>query len=157
LSSQSFEILSSADFFRAFLCQVRDYLDQPLSSVKAVICSLFAWHLAEWVWEEHQGSAGRFEGVDDFKKHLQDKCPSLRLMRDIANGTKHCSITRYTPKVKKAKMQEGSFGLSFDRSFGVARLTVQLQNGQTLPFDHEIREVCLFWHRYFSQDLGKCV
>jgi hypothetical protein len=137
---------------------VADYLSDPLSSGKAVICAMFSWHLVDWVHQEYPVVTVKFPKLTDYKLHLKSECKSLSYMQDITNGTKHRSITNYLPSIKKAKEHGGAFQLNaFSNAFDVPCLQLTLTNGIILHFNEEVIKVRDYWNTYFTETLKECV
>ncbi len=156
--SYSFSIQNAVDLLRALNAAVDDYLTAPLSSGKAVICAMFSWHLVDWIHQEYPAVAMSFLTLTDYQSHLKSQCESLPYMQDITNGTKHRTITRYTPAVKKAEEHCGDFSDDFSREdFDVSCLQLPLADGTFAYFDEEVIKVRDYWNTYFTDTLGECV
>lgn len=154
MNSYTFEIKDTVDFFRTFQLLVDDYLKEPLSSVKAVVCAMFAWHLVDWVHQEYPEVSGNFAQLGQFQRALQEQCNSLVFMQDITNGTKHRAITRYEPTVRDAQKEGGAFSpAAFSKGFYVSCLKLTLDDGSVAYFDVEIGKARNFWKAYFKNTL----
>lgn len=151
---QSFDIKNSTDLFKEFRNRIDEYFKEPLSSGNAVICAMFAWHIADWIYQEFSSISSRYNKIKNFQADLKQNCSSLSYMQDIANGTKHKSITFYVPEVKSAEKHGGAFPSDFNKSFDIPRLKLTLQNGNIVYFDEEIVKVREFWKNYFTKTLG---
>lgn len=89
--------------------------------------------------------------LDDFKKELRTRCPSLSLMQDICNGSKHAIITRYIPDVKNTEESPGDFSDDFGKDFNIDELVIELEN-ETLYFSDAIEKVITFWRNYLDNE-----
>jgi hypothetical protein len=155
--SYSFSIQNAVDLLRALNAAVDDYLTDPLSSRKAVICAMFSWHLVDWVHQEYPAVAAKFPKLTDYQLHLKSECKSLSYMQDITTGTKHRTITWYLPAVKKAEEHRGAFSNAFSKAFDVSCLQLTLTDGIFVYFDEEVTKVRDYWNTYFTDTLEECV
>lgn len=67
----SFEITSSIDLLNELSCRVDDYNNNNLSSGKAVVCSIFCWHLVEWIYHEYDDQLSEFKRLRDFQEYVK--------------------------------------------------------------------------------------
>ena len=156
--SYSFGIQNTVDFYRALERHVDDYLKSPLSSEKAVVSAMFSWHLTDWIYNEYPSIASSFNKLGDYVRDLKSQCPSLAFMQDISNGTKHHSITKYVPSVRKTEEHHGAFSDAFQKTaFDVSCLKLTLADGSVVYFDEVITKVRDFWRNYFKNTLGASV
>ncbi|GAI99480.1 unnamed protein product, partial [marine sediment metagenome] len=113
--------------------------------------------LVDWVFGEYEEGKGYFSNLSEFKKNMKEKCKSLAFMQDITNGTKHRSITRYTPTIKDTQRHKGAFSSGFSKAFDVSCLKLIFDDGTAVYFDEEIDKVRTFWEDYFINKLGEIV
>lgn len=146
----SFDIKSSKDFYKKLLDDYAEYKKDRVSSGKALNCAMVSWHLSEWIAnEENPGATDR-----EIKNRVNDfilKCPSLSIMKDIANGTKHFNITKYKPEVDKTHLHHGDFNQDFSRDFNISSLIITMKDGEKKYFEDEIETVVNFWKDYFNE------
>lgn len=157
MTSYSFEIRGATDLMRAFLAAVDQYLAEPLCSMKAVVCAMLAWHLADWIYCDYSAISDSFREPSDFRRYLKSQCGSLSYMQDITNGTKHRSITKYTPAISGTEKHSGAFSSDFSKGFDISCLRIALADGTLVYFDEEIQKVRDFWKSYFSNTLKENV
>jgi len=90
---KSFEIKTAQQYFEELLRPAHaEFLQDALSSRKAIACAIFAWHLRDWIWAGHKNqlrSAHQLKELRQFDRHLFAKCPELELIQEIATGSKH--------------------------------------------------------------------
>ena len=141
MAEHSFGIKSVRDFWREFDVLVSEFLQDDLSSRKGVVCAIFGYHLVDWMDNEGQGPKSNFFAA----------CPSLSILRDITNGTKHCIITKYSPSVSQTGQSLGAFQRNMVQrgAFQTEALTVHV-NGTNLKLSDVIMEVHGFWSSYFA-------
>lgn len=146
----SFEIKSSVDLLNELCRRFDDYNNDSLSSGKAVICSIFCWHLVEWVYNEYSDQLTGFENKTDFIKYVKTACYSLSYIQDVANGSKHRGISRYKPKVRSTERKNGAFSSGFSSGFDISCLRMEIEDGQFVYFHEEIDKALSFLKVYLS-------
>jgi hypothetical protein len=150
-SRLSFNITNSKDFLAKLLEDFEDFKKDDTSSRLAINCAMTAWHLSDWIYFEY-----KFDKVSklfDFQESIKSTCPSLQVMHDITNGSKHFKLTKHQPKVAETKLHGGSFDKSFDRSFDISTLDVEMKDGSKKYFEDELQKVINFWTNYFEETL----
>src|SRR5205085_3430779 len=62
-----------------------------------------AWHMKDWIWhDQHRGEETRNNKEHvAFEAKLFDDCPELAWIRDVADGSKHCGLTRDSVTVRE--------------------------------------------------------
>jgi len=150
----SFDIKTSADLFTAFSESVDACESDLTSASKAVITAILGWSLCDWVYNEFPGIPLVHRKKSDFQTFVKTQCPSLDYLQDIANGTKHRSITMYTPTVVSAEKHGGAFSSAFSNEFDISRLKMTLTDGTVVFFDNEARAARNYWRRFFDRELG---
>ncbi len=85
--------------------------------------------------------------MSDLQGDLGKKCPALRVMRDICNGSKHGGLDRTNnPMIRKTKRYDGAFDADvFSDTFDISVLEVELTNGDKAYFDDLVQEALQFW------------
>ena len=150
MPKMSFNIRSSKDFYKKLLDDYTEYKKDRVSSGRALNCAMVSWHLSEWVANEEMPGAKYSEikeKVNDFIK----KCPSLSIMKDIANGSKHFNITRYEPAIDKTHLHHGDFNADFSHDFDISTLVITMKDGEKKYFEIEIEIVINFWKEFFDE------
>jgi hypothetical protein len=156
MSSLSFDIKTSKDFFKILLEDYKEFDGNRTSSRHALHCAIIAWHMIEWVHKEFESQLSE----DLFKKKIVQQCPSFEIMRDIADGTKHSQLGRKNLLVKETELHRGVFSEVFSREFDTSHLYVILSDGAKIYFEDEIKKVVLFWTEYLKlkpDDMGEVV
>ncbi len=155
--SYSFDIKNSKDLYFELCKTAEEYRNDQLSSGKAVICAILCWHTVEWIYQEFSSLLSQYPKKRDFQDFMKQSCPSLGYMQDIANGSKHCGITLYSPTVKNTERHEGEFSPGFSKSFDISCLKMDLGGGQIVYFDEELEKVQDFIKNYFQVTLNTIV
>jgi len=150
----SFDIKTSADLFVAFNDSVVECQSDLTSTSKAVFAAMLGWSLCDWVYNEFPVVSSKHPKKKDFQAFVKSQCAAMGYLQDIANGTKHRSITMYTPIVVSADKHGGAFSSDFSREFDVSRLKMTLVDGTTIFFDNEASIARDYWRQYFSTNLG---
>jgi len=153
----SFEIKNATELFASTEEQFRDYLEDGLSSRKAVTSAMLCWHIADWVYAESSALHSQFPSLGEFHKHITSLCPSLQVMQDITNGTKHRDLRTPRAGIVKTEPRHGAFSPEFSRAFDRAELTIHLDDGSDTAFDIEFRTALNFWRQFFATELGLTV
>ncbi len=138
--TSSFDITSAADFFRKIVIpQYEDFVQNNSSSRHALLSTIVAYHLYEWV------HSTKFT-IEHFKsKYPQDESLAnvFELARNITNGTKHFK--------SKAKTRTQK-GFSSDFCDGFARpLVVEFPDGYEKSADKFIGKLIAFWRDKLPQ------
>ncbi|EPD5446352.1 hypothetical protein ACSBIA_004860 [Enterobacter hormaechei] len=146
----SFEIRSSVDLFNELSCRVDDYNNDNLSSGKAVVCSIFCWHLVEWIYHEYGDQLTEFKNLKDFNEYVKTSCGSLSFIQDVANGSKHRGINRYKPTVRSTERKNGAFSSGFSNGFDISCLRMEIEGGKFVYFYEEIDKALSFLRFYLN-------
>jgi len=125
----SFGTSSFHDYWTATQKKVAAFLADPLNEELAVECAGKLWHLCDWYYEENKNNL-KYNQLSDLQGDVGNECSSLRVMRDICNGSKHASLERTrTPVIRKTKLHKGAFSSAFSRDFDISGLEVELTDG----------------------------
>ncbi len=145
----SFDIKDTESFFKKLLEEYKEFKKDVLSSRIALNCAMTSWHLIEWVYIEfHSILSPTYPTLTLFTLAIKAQCPSLQIMHDLSNGTKHHTLKNHRPIIKDTKLHEGTFDQSFDRSFDTSSLDIELNDGTQLYFEDEIQKMVAFWTHY---------
>jgi len=151
MNSLSFDIKTTIDFYRKLLEDYREYSLDESSSRLALNCAMTAWHLTDWTYNEYNSQlVSHFPTLSFFQQKIKLLCPSLQIMHDLANGTKHYHLTRHTPIIDDTKLHQGTFDNSFSRAFDITTLDIKLKDGTKVYFEDEIDAVIIFWRHYLQ-------
>ena len=155
MNNLSFDIKTSVDFFNKLREDYGDFCANDTSSRIALNCAMTAWHLTEWVFNEYNSTLlVSFPKLSLYQEHIKTECPSLQIMHDIANGTKHYELKKHVPEVKETKLHKGSYSSSYSRDFDISTLDVEMEDGRKIYFEDEIKSVVHFWKQYFHNTFG---
>lgn len=153
MNKYSFDIKNSKDFFRKLEEHYKEFSTNEVSSRIALNCAMTSWHLSEWIYNEYkETNLSTFSKLFDFHKHIMLECPSLQIMQDLSNGTKHTKITLYVPEVQNTEKHKGTFDYTFDFSFDRSRLNIELSDGSKTDFSIEIKK-CNNYYRTLIEKL----
>ena len=117
------------DFFHK-VCEDYERLAKDIADLGlAMNCILWLYHLHEWVWSrwlkgrfEVTTSLGIHNGRDEFRGWLQQNCPHYSLLRELADGLKHCDLTVRPPQQVKG-FGQGPYGVG---PYGTPYLLIDL-------------------------------
>ncbi len=151
MNDLSFDIKTTEDFFKKLIDDSNDFLKDKTSSRIALNCAMTAWHLTEWSFNEFRSQLpSRFTSLNMWQKELKGQCPSLQIMHDLANGTKHYLLTRHIPVIKETKLHKGVFSSAFSRGFDISTLDIELNDGTKIYFEDELESVITFWKNHLK-------
>lgn len=111
-----FDIATPTDFYGMLVQDFDEYMSEPHSARKAIHCAIIAYHLREWIWKEwltHDIAAQNAIGAhneDAFNAWVNRSCVWFRLLRGLANGTKH-----FTNKAGFQTMRVMAVPFAFDQ------------------------------------------
>jgi hypothetical protein len=148
----SFEVKSAFDLFKKLEFEYIGFLNNKCSSFHAINFALTAWHIIDWLHEEEIKYKSTSVSFNKFRDEIVEKCGSLKIMRDIANGSKHAVISRYTPEVKSSELKLGLFesGLFEEGLFEGDELIIEIENDQKIIFESIASEIIKFWTNFFK-------
>lgn len=149
MGSLNFGRDAAEDKYSSFLLEYKDYMSDDLSTDKAQRVATSAWHLVDWVFENHK-SIHQFNNIGLFRESLYPHCESLKIMHDLANATKHLNVTRPKGDIKDTREYSGTFDSTFDFTFDTSHLEIEKNDGTKLSFVREIMKVKDFWDEYFK-------
>lgn len=148
MSSFGFDNRNSEDFHTKLCEDYAEFMKDTFSSRVAINCAMTAWHLTEWVY--HESFTGTYS-KNAFQTKLKAVCPSLQIMNDIADGTKHWVLSR-THEIDRTGVHDGDFDpADFNDDFDVSRLIITKKDGTVLDFIDELENVMTFWRDFFSR------
>ncbi|WP_136147992.1 hypothetical protein [Escherichia coli] len=146
----SFEITPSIDLLNELSCRVDDYNNNNLSSGKAVVCSIFCWHLVEWIYHEYDDQLSEFKRLRDFQGYVKKAWVSVSFIQAVANGSKHRGINRYKPAVRSTERKNGAFSSGFSNDFDISHLVMEIEDGKFVYFQEEINKALSFLKSYLN-------
>lgn len=149
MGSLNFGKDSAEDKYASFLQDYEEYIDDDLSIVKAQRAATSAWHLVDWVFENHR-TTHHFIDLGHFRESLYPSCESLKIMHDIANAAKHLIVSRQKGDIKNTREHSGVFSSDFSDAFDISYLEIEKNDGTKLSFRREIKKVKEFWDLYFT-------
>ncbi len=128
-----------------------EFCNDRLNEWKANNICTNLWQLSDWIFNNGCTS---FASVCDFRKDLFSKCSDLKVLHDIANASKHFSLTRPKADIKEARKHRGSFNSSFSFAFDISSLDLELDDGTIIHAENMIKKTLDFWKQYFKDELG---
>jgi len=151
MSDLTFDIKTTSDFFKKLTEDYNEFLANKTSSRVALNCAMTAWHLTDWAYNEYNNQlSAQFVKLDMYQQDIKNRCPSMQIMHDLSNGTKHYLLTRHRPIVKRTTLHRGSFNSDFNRDFDISSLDIALIDGTKIYFEDEIQKVVDFWAQYLK-------
>lgn len=152
MSDLSFNIKTSKDFFKKLEEDYLEFYSDKTSSRVALNCAMTSWHLTEWIYNEYNSLlVSDFATLATFQNNIKRQCPSLQIMHDIANGTKHYLLTRHRPIIRDTTLHQGGFSSGFSRDFNISTLDIELYDGTKIYFEDEIKTTIIFWKQYLNE------
>lgn len=150
MNNLTFEIKNSKDFLDKLKKDFKDYLGSDNSSRLAINCAMTSWHLTEWIYHEYNFNK-KFKKDKYYKNHIKELCPSLQIMHDISNGSKHYKLKIHKPIIQATEKKEGPFDNTFDFTFERTMLRIFLPNNKVVIFDDELKKTIKFWENYLNK------
>jgi hypothetical protein len=111
-AQKSFGLRDSRDILEKLTWELQNLFlrrryDIKVCQYHAFNCAVTAWHLTDWLWQDIDSSPelkaklereiGPLKNDQAFQKYVSEECNALRLCQQIANGSKHCRLTRGKP------------------------------------------------------------
>ena len=141
----SFGINSLEKYWEAAQKKAHDFLADDLNESLAIECAQYLWHLCDWYYQERQSEIP-YNQLSDLKGAFGKECQSLRVMRDVCNGSKHAGLDgTNNPVIRKTALHEGAFSAAFSSGFDATMLEAMLVDGTTVAFYEEVRKCLDFW------------
>ena len=140
----------------------RDYLRLAAELADADLAMnaiLSNYHLHEWIWSLVLKSRRPFDlggtiirEKSDWIRWLEANCPHFAVLRDLANGSKHCIPAVYSTG-RIAGFGQGPYGVG---PFGVPYLLLDLGSeldgaSRWLVGSEIVREASEFWDTFFEK------
>ena len=148
-------IATAHDYFEQVVgYNLQQYKAQPTSLPAAfnLASTLFSMH--EWVWdsygsklEQHLGV--KLGGAAALNTHTQSNCPAFKYMRDVANASKHVSLSKASTRVTHIKDTTAIESRWGEPVYGVSKYgrgVVVIDDGGTkVDFERAGDEVYVYW------------
>lgn len=157
--TQSFEIRTARQFLDGLVEEdYKEFCLHPTSSRLAIHCALVCCHLADWVWSGLLDSNKplrllidpSIKDFNSFRAYVEDTCPGMDIIREIANGSKH--FGRKSPIVRDSGLADGAFQPeAFSDAFQVGRLVVETARAATVEFRDCLEAAVTFWRDFFGR------
>lgn len=155
---QSFGIQTAQDFVdNLVLPDLEAFRERSLDPGAAIRVAISVAHLVEWVFEDRNSLDLSRIGVvanparsQDLRNEIEKRCSELRWLRDVSNGSKHCTITKYTPDVTGSAVAE--WGQLSWGEFPADRpvFAISLKQGEYKNYEDVVEEAASFWGQLFS-------
>jgi hypothetical protein len=111
-----------------------------------------AWHITDWCYHEFNSFLNAsYPKLSLFQKSIKSQCPSLQIMHDITNGSKHYLLTMHKPIIKSTDLYNGEFSNEFSNEFDISILEIELKNETKIYFEDEIKKSVHFWLTYLRE------
>lgn len=146
----SFDIRTPKDFYNKLITDFEDYKKSDNSSRIALNCAMTSWHLSDWVYHGFN-IKNSYAKLVNYQQHVKSICPSLQIMHDIANGSKHFKLEFHKPKIQNTERKTGTFDNTFDFTFDRTLLKIIMEDGNTLIFDQELNKTIEFWREQLKK------
>jgi len=127
-----FSLTRTRHLFGKFAWEIREFEDSiknpddsPFAfqhpAYHAFNCAITAWHIADWVWKEAgdewkaliAGQLGCKNDFNSFKSAVCEKHRSIKICQQIANGSKHMTLSRPEERIRAKVISKFSEGGNF--------------------------------------------
>jgi hypothetical protein len=122
-----FEINSSNDKLNLLKEDFKSLIQNRLNVSLAEKTISDSWHLSEWVFEEFFKN---INSKEEFRTNLYKECPELKMAHDVANISKHKSLSRPKVHIQKTEKIKGAFSSAFSSGLYVSRLEIHYDEGK---------------------------
>ncbi len=131
-----FEIKTARDFLKKAQQDLLELQKDNTNGGKAINAILSLYHVREWLWSNHlvptktvsiRGASIKNES--DFIKFLNATCPHFQLIRELANGSKHCVLRKSRSKATTSKSSGFGMGGYGVGPYGTTYLMIDLGTG----------------------------
>ena len=102
MGSLTFGTDNAKDKYREFLSEYHDYKNDETSTKKAINLATTSWHLIDWAFEDFK-LTHNLQNIGEFRETLYPSCPSLKIMHDLANASKHKNLDRPKANLKNTQ------------------------------------------------------
>ena len=148
-ATKSFEIRTARQYLDELLRPAyTEFLSDRLSSRKAIVCAIFAWHLRDWIWAQHKAELRIRLGLQtlaDFDSYLFKNCPELSIIQEVATGSKHLKASGSVQTTELAHGFAG-FPLVFTQSHLIAKTDTGVHfSGQLF------KGAVAYWQNFFDE------
>jgi hypothetical protein len=131
-----FEIKTARDFLNKAQQDLFELQKDNTNGGKAINAILSLYHVREWLWSNYLEPMKVFSirGIDvktenDFIKFLNASCPHFQLIRELANGSKHCVLRKSSSNAITSKSSGFGMGAYGVGPYGTAYLMIDLGTG----------------------------
>lgn len=132
------------------------YKAQPTSLPSAYNLANALFHMHEWVWHTYNSELkGKYPSPNRFHAHIQNVCPAFKHIRDLANASKHVSLTSPSTKathIKDTTSIESKWG---EAVYGVSKygrgVVVIDDGGAKIDFENTADEVFEYWRQVMNE------
>lgn len=149
-------IATASDYFEQVVgYNLQQYKAQPtcLPAAYNLAGTLFSMH--EWMWHTYgeklvQQLGVKPSGAAALNAHTQSNCPAFKYMRDLANASKHVTLTK-NPSTQATHITdttaiESRYGEGFSGVSKYGRGVVAIDDGGTkVDFEDAADEVYVYW------------
>ncbi len=148
-SKYAFGIKNTTEYFQSLADEFSAFKANDLDEGRALNCAVRAWHISEWVYREFnlQSSQGT---IQQYQKKLAQDHDYLSFMHDVANGFKHCTLSRPLSNIEDSALHPGAFSADFNFDFDVSRLVLTLADGSERVFLIEVEKAIEYWRAYLG-------
>jgi hypothetical protein len=133
-----FGFTSAREYWDEVVIPAYECFKENPSRGNAIIASLPAWHIQDWIWHEnHLGEDTRNnKDYTQFQNKLFDDCPQLPWIHDVADASKHRGLRRATLKVREIRN---------NWPLNTTPLTIKLDDGTEHEFADVLSQVIGYW------------
>lgn len=148
MSKYNFGTKTAKQKFDELLKEFDEFIKDETNTSKAINIATNSWHLIDWIFEENKDL---YKNIYEIRESLYPKCDSLKIMHDIANGSKHNNVSRPKARIKNTDLYKGDYSSNYSRKhYNISKLVIEIETGEILDFYTEIEKVINFWREYFK-------
>lgn len=144
MSTFSFDIVNSKDWFDKLEREYYEFLKDKTSSDRAINFSITAYHMNEWAKSELTESEKAQLALK--RKTFQN---DFNIIQDLANGTKH-KVLKYESAIKSTEHSRGAFSNAFSRAYNISTLNILMNSEEKIYFEDVAQNIYNFWKDYFN-------
>lgn len=151
----SFGIKTTSDLFNKLIEDFEEFRKDTTSSRMALNCAMTAWHLTDWSYYEfNQTLSSDYSTLVSYQQAIKERCPSLQILHDITNGSKHYVLLRHKPIVKETNLHIGAYSAAYSHDYDISTLEIEMGDGTKKYFDDEIQKAIEFWTQYLQSNFN---
>lgn len=155
MNKMSFSIKTPNDLLKKLALDLEEFNSDCSSSVYAINFILTAYHLRDWIWNHYFKVKEKNLIKNDFINKIYEDFPDMKLIKDLANGSKHYSLyndptvkgTDITPAIEDDEAAWDKDECTWDY-YGCR---IHTKDGRTISCQDLFNRVFEFWTNYLAR------